>query len=402
MEKATQDMEGVQSAPKKQMQQMQRQMQQQNLPQQMQKNSQQLRQNQLQDAQQGQQQMQQQLQQMKQQFSKMKGQMQGRQRQMNVSGLRSALENTLRLSKRQESLRTTISNLASQGPTLRSYARDQKTLSDGLKTVADSLQSIAGRVPSMSQLVQKKTGNALRAMETATGALDKRNAGKATGHQKTSMMHLNELALLLSDLLEKMQKNQQGSGSGMSMQQMMQKLQQMSGQQQKLNKQIQQHLNQTQGQRLSKDQAQRRKELAKKQRRLKRQLQNMDVGSEAQNQIMGDLQKIAEQMEQTAQELEKRRPSRDLLDRQQQILTRLLNAQKSLRTQGKQEKRQGQEASDDYDQKRPGELPSAEDPDKLRRDLIRALEMGYSPDYEELIKRYFELLQKRESETGTP
>jgi DNA repair ATPase RecN len=216
------------------------------------------------------------------------------------------------------------------------------------------------------------------------------------------MMHLNELALLLSDLLEKMQKNQQGSGSGMSMQQMMQKLQQTSGQQQKLNKQIQQHLNQTQGQRLSKDQAQRRKELAEKQRRLKRQLQNMDVGSEAQNQIMGDLQKIAEQMEQTAQELEKRRPSRDLLDRQQQILTRLLNAQKSLRTQGKQEKRQGQEASDDYDQKRPGELPSAEDPDKLRRDLIRALEMGYSPDYEELIKRYFELLQKRESETGTP
>ena len=395
MKKSRSEMKDVQSAPKNQLKQMQQQLQRQNLPEQMKKNSQQLRQNQLQDAQQGQQRMQQQLSQMQKQFSKMQSQMQGRQRQINVTGLRTALQNTLRLSRRQESLRRQVSDLATQGPTLRTFARDQKTISDGLKTVADSLQSIASDVPEMSREVQKKTGNALRAMETATTALDERDAGKATGHQKTSMMHLNELALLLSDLLQKMQ-NQQGGGSGMSMQQMMQKLKKASGQQQKLNNQIQQHLNQTQGERLSKEQAGRRKELARQQRQIKKQLQEMDVGSEAQNQIMGDLQKIAEQMEQTAQQLEQRRPSRDLIDRQKQILTRLLNAQKSLRTQGKQKQRQGRQSNDDYDQRRPGSLPDAEEANKLRRDLIRALEMGYSPDYEELIRRYFELLEKRE------
>jgi DNA repair exonuclease SbcCD ATPase subunit len=326
----------------------------------------------------------------------MKSQMQGQQRRINLAGLRTALENTLRLSKRQESLRTTIDNLAAEGPTLRSYARDQKVLSDGLKTVTDSLESIAERVPQMTREVQQKSGNALRAMETATSALDERNANRATGHQKTSMMHLNELALLISDLLEQLQ-NQQGSGSGMSMQQMIQQLQKMSGQQQKLNQQIQQHLNQTQGQRLTPDQSKRRKELAKQQRRIRQQLQNMDVGSEAKQQIMGDLQKIAEQMEESAQELERGRQSRDLIERQQQILTRLLNAQKSLRTQGKQEQRKGRQAEDEYDQKRPGPLPQTDETDQLRRDLIRALEMGYSPDYEELIKRYFELLQQNGS-----
>jgi ATP-dependent protease HslVU (ClpYQ) ATPase subunit len=122
----------------------------------------------------------------------------------------------------------------------------------------------------------------------------------------------------------------------------------------------------------------------------------MNVGSKAQNQIMGDLQKIAEQMEETARQLEQGRHSRDLIERQKQILSRLLNAQKSLRTQGKQKQRQGRQADDDYDQRRPGSLPDTEAADKLRRDLIRALEMGYSPDYEELIRRYFELLEKRE------
>ncbi|PQJ35585.1 hypothetical protein BSZ35_14110 [Salinibacter sp. 10B] len=398
LQKARQEMKDVQSAPQKQLQQMNQQLQRQNLPQQMQQNSQQLRQNQLQDAQQGQQRMQQSLQKMQKQLSQMKSQMQGQQRQINLAGLRTALENTLRLSKRQESLRTTIDDLAAEGPTLRSYARDQKVLSDGLKTVTDSLESIAERVPQMTKEVRKKSGNALRAMETAMTALDERNASRATGHQKTSMMHLNELAILISDLLEQLQ-NQQGSGSGMSMQQMRQQLQQMSGQQQKLNQQIQQHLNNVKGQRLTPDQAKRRKELAKQQRRIKQQLQNMEVGSEAKQQIMGDLQKIAEQMEKSAQELDQRRHSRDLVERQQQILTRLLNAQKSLRTQGKQEQRQGRRSEDEYDRNRPGELPQTEEADQLRRDLIRALEMGYSSDYEELIKRYFELLQQEEPTT---
>ena len=393
MEEARREMDDVQSAPREQMKKMNEQLQRQNLPEQMQKNSQQLRQNQLQDAQQGQKQMQQSLKQMQKQLSKMKSQMQGQQRKINVAGLRAALGNTLRLSKRQESLRRTIDDLAADGPTLRSYARDQNRLSDGLRTVTDSLQSIAERVPEMSRSVQETTGNALRAMETATTALDERETNRATGHQKTSMMHLNELAMLLSDLLEQLQ-NQQGSGSGMSMQQMARQLQQMSGQQQKLNQQIQQHLNDVQGERLSPNQSQRRKELAKQQRQIKQQLQDMNVGSEAREQMMGDLEKIAEQMEETAQNLQQdERPSRDLLDRQRQILTRLLNAQKSLRTQGEEEQRRGRQADEDAEQQPPGALPSPDDPDQLRRDLIRALDMGYRSDYEDLIRRYFELLQ---------
>lgn len=394
MKEAEREMQDVPSAPKKKLQKLNEQLRQEDLPRQMQKNSQQLRKNQLQNARQRQQQIQKRLQNMQSQLSQMQQQMQGQQRQMNLTGLRSALENTLRLSQEQEQLRGTVEGL-SDGPSVRRYAPEQKRLSDGLQHVADSLQSISGRLPEMSQAVQTMTGNALRAMETATTTLDERTADEAAAYQRTSMMHLNELALLLSSLLDQMNQ-QSGGGGSMSMQQLMQQLQQASGQQQKLNQQIQEFLNQAQGERLSKDLQERREQLAEQQRRIKEQLEEMNVGSEAQEQLLGDLEKIAEQMEQSADDLQNGR-RRDLIDRQQQILTRLLNAQQSLRTQGKKEQRQGRTAEEEVDRQRPGERPDPEATDTLRRDLIRALEMGYNPDYEALIKRYFELLQEQEA-----
>ncbi len=399
MKKAQSDMKDVSSAPKKKMRQLRKQMQRQNMPRQMRQNSQKLRKNQLQKARQQQQRIQQQMQNMQSRLSQMKKQMQGQQRQMNLTGLRSALENTLRLSKDQETLRTTVEQLDDDGPAVRRYATNQKGLTDGLNTLADSLQSIAGRLPRMSQAVQKKTGDALRAMKKSTRFLDEREAGKATGFQKTSMMHLNELALMLSRLLDQMQNQQSGGQGQMSMQQARQQLQKASGQQQKLNQQIQQFLNKAQGKRLSQNMKARREQLARQQRRIQKQLEEMNVDEETKQKLLGDLQKIADQMGQSAKDLQGGRHSRDLLNRQQQILTRLLNAQQSLRTQGKKQQRRGQQVQDTVDRQPPGKRPSQSEEDALRRDLIRALEMGYNSDYEELIKRYFELLEQNKDST---
>ncbi|WP_263787137.1 DUF4175 family protein [Salinibacter grassmerensis] len=395
MKSAEQDMEGVPSAPKKDLQQMRKQMQKQDMSGQMRQNSKQLRKNQLQKARQQQRRLQKRLQSMQSQMSQMQQQMKGQQRQMNMTGLRSTLENTLRLSTDQEALRTTLEELEGGGSAVRRFAAQQKGLQDGLNHVADSLQSIANRLPRMSKAVQEKTGNALRAMGDATAALDAREGGKATGYQKTSMMHLNELARLLSDLLDQMKQQSSGGSGKMSMQQAMQQLQQASGQQQKLNQQIQKFLSKAQGNRLSKDMQARRKQLAKQQRQIKQQLDEMNIEEEAKQKLMGDLQKIADEMEQSADDLQGGRHSRDLINRQQQILSRLLNAQQSLRTQGKKQQRRGRQA-DDVDRQPPGDRPDSEDTDTLRRDLIRALEMGYDSDYEALIKKYFELLEQSE------
>ena len=126
-----------------------------------------------------------------------------------------------------------------------------------------------------------------------------RVANRASGHQKESMMHLNELALLLSDLLNELM-NQQGSGGGgMSMQQMIQQLQNAAGQQQKLNQQIQQMLNESQGNRLSPDMQQRLRQMAAQQEQIRSEIKQLSRNRELRRDLMGDLNRIADQMEET-------------------------------------------------------------------------------------------------------
>jgi hypothetical protein len=361
----------------------------------MKKNSQQLRRNQLQDAQSGQQQMQQQLQQMSQQMQQMQQGMSGQQQQINLAGVQGALEATLRLSERQESLRGTVRELSADSPTLRDYAQEQEQLKSGLLAVSDSLQSLAKDIPQMKRTVQKESGEALRAMNSATEALSERNAARASGTQKASMTHLNELALLLADLLKQMNNAQGGGGGGQSMQQMLQQMKKMSGEQQKLNRQIQQFLNDMQGNRLSMDQQKRLQQMARQQEQIRKQLDELGRGSGMRDDLLGDLDRIAEQMEETIRELQQGRQNQRTVERQQQILTRMLNAQRSLRKQGKDDRREGREPGD-YEQRSPDELSPQEEIETLRRDLIRALDSGYAPDYERLIKRYFELLEQQE------
>ena len=395
MRELQEQMEGMKNVPQEQMQEMMEQMEQQDLPQQMQQNSEQLQQNQLQDAQQQQQQMQQQLQQMKEQMMDLGQQMQQQQKQRDLSGLRRALDDVLTLSHEQENLRATTAPQSSDSPVIRQSAAQQVELSAGLATVSDTLQVLAREIPEMKVAIQVRAGEALREMGEAVSQLAERRVGPAAGHQKASMTSLNDLALLLSDLMDQMMNSASSSGQGSpSMQQMMEQLQQMSGDQQQLNQQIQQMLNDAQGQRLSQDQQGRLNQLRQQQEALRRQLEEMIESGGLDSQGKSQLQRIAEEMEEVARQLEGGRITRETQQRQQNILTRLLEARESMNQRGKKRERES-ETGDDRPQDAPDALPPTEEIDRLRRDLIRALESGYAPDYQELIKRYFELLQQR-------
>ncbi len=395
MREMQEQLEGMKSAEDaaEQMQDAAEQMQQ--MQQQQQQNSEQMRQNELQDAQQGQQQMQQQMQQMAEQMQQMQQQMSGQQQQANLAGLRRALDDVLTLSYEQESLRAETAGQPSDSPTIRPNAAQQVELSAGLATVSDSLRSLAREIPQMDVEIQRRTGEALREMGASVEELAERRVPQAAGHQKASMTSLNDLALLLSDLMDQMQNPSSGQGSGSpSMQQMMQQLQQMSGQQQQMNQQIQQMLNDAQGQRLSQDQQGRMQQLRQQQEALRQQLEEMSQNPALDGQGKSQLQRIAEQMEEAARRLESGQIDRELRERQENILTRLLEARESINQRGKKRERESQ-TGQDRPPDTPDALPETEEVDRLRRDLIRALESGYAPDYQEMIKRYFDLLQQR-------
>ena len=393
-------MEEIPRLPTEQMDQIRSQLERQDMPSQMRENAQQLRQQQMQPAMHGQQQMQQQLQQLQQQLTEMQQSMQGRQLQLNMDGLRQALNDVLILSQQQEEALAGVDGTAADSPALRRYAKRQIELSEGLSVVSDTLSRLAREVPEMSREVQLQTGAALREMAQATDALADRSARRASVHQKSSMMHLNELALLLSDLLNMLMNQQMNMGMP-SMQQMLQQLQQMAGQQQQLNQQIQEMLNNMQGQRLTQEMQERMRQLAQQQEQIKQQLKELNRNPELRGKALGDLNRIAEQMEESIRELQQFRANRNLQQRQQEILTRLLDASRSLNTRGRERRRESR-SGEEIERESPREFTPDERADELRRDLIRALESGYAPDYEELIKRYFELLQESTQPVDTP
>lgn len=398
LEEVQEMLEEIPRMPTEPLEEIRSRLEEQDLPGQLRENAEQLRQQQTQPAMQGQEQMQQQLQKLQQQLTEMQQSMQGRQLQLNIAGLRQALNDVLILSQQQEEAMSGVGETAADSPALRRYAKRQIELGEGLQVVSDTLRQLSREVPEMSREVQAQTGSALREMGQATESLAERSARRASAHQKASMMHLNEMALLLSDLLN-MLMNQQMSTGMPSMQQMLEQLQQMAGQQQQLNQQIQEMLNNLQGQRLTQDVQERMRQLARQQEQIKQQLKELGRNPELRGNALGDLNKIAEEMEETVRELEQFRQDRELLQRQQQILTRLLDASRSMNTRGR-EKRRESRTGEDPERQSPGELTPDQKADELRRDLIRALESGYAPDYEELIKRYFELLQESTQESA--
>ena len=396
MQEAQRRIEEMQRGPARDMQQLNRSMQEQDMPRQLQENADQLRSDQLDEAQSGQQQMQQWLRRLQNDLTNMQQGMQGAQRQVNLAGLRRALGDVLTLSQEQEALRKNLLEHVSNQPSLREDARLQDALSAGFATVIDSLRSLAKNIPQLSREAQRLSGQALMEMEHATSAMTERSVGEAGGHQTASMMHLNELALLLAGVLDQLM-NQQGSGGGGSMQQVLQQMQQMAQQQQQLNQQIQQFLNDMQGSRLGNDMERRLEQMRAQQQAIRDQLGQVRRNPEARGKLLGDLDKIADDMEETLRELEARRVAPRTIERQRQILQRLLDARRSMHERGHERRREAREGQDAPRAAPPDALP--EDPaDKLHRDLIRALESGYAPDFEERIRRYFEMLQRERQE----
>ena len=115
------------------------------------------------------------------------------------------------------------------------------------------------------------------------------------------------------------------------------------------------------------------------------------------SEIMGSLDKIAEDMKEVEKDLGAQNISRETIQRQNQILSRMLDYQKSMREREYSNKRKA-ETGKEYITLSPGDLPEdlGERSSRLLQDLLRAQKEGYSRDYLELIKNYFEAVTEYE------
>jgi hypothetical protein len=372
--------------PLEEMQKMQEGMDRNDLEKMMEQSAQSLRQQQMQQAMAQQQQASRMMSQMAQDLKQMQQQMSKNQQKQIVNEMRRAAKDLLELSRRQEALKNATRGLDPGSQQFRENAQQQAELMSDLSNVTSRLSGLSQKTFSISPEMGKSIGEAIRKMSDAMQSLDQRNGTGASQQQGGAMAALNETAQQLQSAAQGMS---QGGGQGMGMAGFMQRLQQMGGQQQGIN-------DQTKG--LSPQQAAEMGRLAAEQGAVRKSLE--DLAREAArsgelSKLLGDLQRVARDMREVQTDLANGAVNPETRTKQDRILSRLLDAQRSMHERDFEKRRKAESGTARARPSPPTiDLSTVEGRNRLQRDLMRALEEGYARDYEELIRKYFEALQQ--------
>ena len=366
--------------PEQELEQANSKLEQQQLGEKMSQSAQQMKSGQMKQSQKLQEQIQNNLQTFSQNVERMQLEMLQQQQQYIINALRRATNDLLELSKKQEELKEQSKNAPPNSPQLRQNAQDQLEALNDLGNIVDGLNQVAQRSFATTPEMGKAIGEAVARMRAAMRSLDVRSGLMASQEQGKAMGALNQAAMEVQNALQSMMQQSGGQGGGGLLGQ----LQSMAGRQMSINMRTQSAQDAA---RLSVEQEALRKSLE--------QLSKEAQVSADKERVLGDLDRIASEMEEVVRNLEQNDVNQETIRKQERILSRLLDAARSTRERDFEKKRKAQTGTQ-VARRSPGDLDPATlgGRNRLRDDLLKAIEQGYSKDYLELIRKYFEQLQK--------
>ena len=312
----------------------------------------------------------QQMQEMSEKMKEMQQEMEMEQMGEDIETLRAILKNLVKLSFRQEELINKSQRISVKDPRYQEVINDQGNIKDDLKLVEDSLMALSKRQIKVQSIINKeisaindnveKSLNELLAMNTV-GYFGTNQNQNAISRQQYVMTSINNLALLLNESMEQMKqemnsKKKDGKGnssckkpgSGKSSSKSMKTMRQM---QEEMNKQLEEMKKgmkpngqkQGQGQSMNEQLAR----MAAQQEAIRRQMQQYMDELKKQGEKPGNgLNELMNQMEKTETDIVNKMISQETLNRQKQILTRLLEHEKAEQKRDQEEKRESTEAKE--------------------------------------------------------
>jgi len=346
----------------------------------------------MQKAQQNQQQLSQNMNETKKQMQQIKNAMQQQNQQVVLQNMMMAINNLISISKEQEQLKQNTENLKSQPSKLPKTAQEQLALKQNLENTLREMNKLAQKSFAVTPEMGKALGKARQNMNDATKGLQNKNGNRSGKQQGEAMQNLNEATSLMQQALQQMMQGD-GSGSG-GMMSLMQQLKQMANKQMGLNQQTQ---GMKPGQFSMQQQAQMQR-LAKEQGAIQKSLSELNKEARASGKskkLATNLEKIIEEMNEVVSGLNTKKLDDNLIQKQEKILSKLLDAQRSINERDFEKNRESN-VGNVFNNKSPGELNLSDEKikDNLREELMKAIQEGYSKDYEDLIHRYFEELGK--------
>ena len=136
------------------------------------------------------------------------------QQEEDINTLRIILKNLMTLSFTQEDVMYKFSKVKDNDPSYRKYGRVQRSIIDDTKMVKDSLYALAKRQPKIASFVDKELNDITKNFKLSLEDIDEHRKRNLNLHQQSVMTSFNNLALLLNESLESMQQQMQMQSKG--------------------------------------------------------------------------------------------------------------------------------------------------------------------------------------------
>jgi hypothetical protein len=322
-------------------------------------------------------------------LSQMAAENQARRRELDLASIRRAAQDLTSLQRESER------SLASDEPA-HDRADRQTDLSEGVSRVADSLAILAKQQPFISPKLNESLGRAIQSLSESGRQMSTGNPTRGEQAGREGSQALNE-AILELRISESECQGGGGKPGNKPSGQTSQAMGQMGQQQSQLNQDTR-----NLGQRLSQqmrlsagDQDQVRR-LAERQRELRQQLEQIQKDDQTKHELLGRLDAAKRDMEDAEEALREGSVGGDLEQKQERILSRLLDAQRSVNRRDYDPKRESRPGEDIARASAP-ELPAdmLRETDRLRLDMLKAESDRYPAQYRAYIEAYLRSLNQQ-------
>ncbi len=277
---------------------------------------------------------------------------------------------------------------------LQALAASELGLAVGLNLLADRLWELGTNQMQIDPKTVWRLNAAADAFERSARALEDRKPNLAVPIQKQGLADLNQS---VADLLEAMdQMNQQMGQAGM--QNLLEQLEQLAQSQGQLNEMAQQLNQQMRRQGRTPSNEQMLSRMAYEQQMIREATERVADMMERLSEVLGDLNGIAEEMKEVEGELQQGNLNQQVLDKQREILTRMLESSKSLQKREVSKRRKSEVAKTPTaagDDARPLDPKLLETIQQIESNLRSRDQESLPPQYRELIQQYFKALSEQ-------
>ena len=346
--------------------------------------------------------------------------------------LRALLENLIDASNRQEANFMELRKISADNPRLATLNKEQMRLRESLLFIEDSLMALAKRQPMIDNFVTKEMSRVNVQMGLALDNMKVRNSRAAAVHEQYVMTGLNNLADMLMESLQNMQQQMQSdqkkdgdkscnnpnnSGKGKSgkpkpggklsdaqkaLGEQLQKMQQQKrgkpGESGKQGEQGNPKTPGSQGESSAEGQRALNEELAKMalmQEALRRQVEQLrkELGQEGKQGLANGLQEVEKMMVQQEKDIVNGKITPQSIERQKQIMTRLLENEKADRKQDQEDKRESNNPGD-YIPQVPENIKEEMRKKAEERESLRKIQPAFKPYYKQSVQKYLQIYSR--------